>query len=105
MLTDGSAASIKNSDMTSIFMLLSDHYATEGEEAYQDEEILIEDHMPFTVGDLHAIYEHMASHDHFKPDSRAFAYDSDATVGTLEMSDLFDLLAVHYEHSSEAQNG
>lgn len=52
--------------------------------------------MPFTISDLRIIYKHMASHDHFNSDSRAFSKDSDEKAGALEMSDLFDVLSEHY---------
>lgn len=78
-------------------MTLSDYYVDIGEEAYEEDVNLADDHLPFTVGDLSRIYESMAQLDGFRTDSRAYSEDQGMQAGSLELSDLFDQLSSHYE--------
>jgi len=54
-----------------------------------DEELL-EDMLPFTVGDLKKIYNSLAEIDGWKVDSRTYSGDPSQPAGTLELSNLFE---------------
>jgi len=76
-------------ELRSMFLQLSEHYDEVGEEAWEMDEELLEDHLPFTVGDLKKIYESLAKLDGWKVDSRTYAGDPSQPAGTLELSNLF----------------
>ena len=58
-----------------MFMQLAAHYDEVGEEAWEMDEELLEDKLPFTVGDLKKIYESLAKLDGWKTDSRTYSSD------------------------------
>jgi len=77
-------------ELRSMFLQLSEHYDEAGEEAWEDGEELLEDKMPFTVGDLKKIYDSLAKLDGWKTDSRTYAGESSQPAGTVELSNLFE---------------
>jgi len=96
---------VTNADLRTMFMQLSDHYYNIGEDAYENEEEIVDDNMPFLVGDLKKIYDSLVKLDDWKGDSRTYAGDQSASVGTIEMSNLFDELAKHYGEPGNEKMG
>jgi len=96
---------VTNADLRTMFLQLSEHYYEFGEDAYEMDEDIVENSMPFTVGDLKKIYESLVQLDGWKGDTRIYSGDLDAPAGTLEMSNLFDELAKHYEKPGAEKMG
>ena len=77
-------------ELRTMFLQLAIHYDEVGEEAYEMDEELLEDMLPFTVGDLKKIYKSLAEIDGWKVDSRTYSGDPSQPAGTLELSNLFE---------------
>lgn len=77
-------------ELRTMFLQLAIHYDEVGEEAYEMDEELLEDMLPFTVGDLKKIYNSLAEIDGWKVDSRTYSGDPSQPAGTLELSNLFE---------------
>lgn len=102
---DDGEREVTNADLRTMFMQLSDHYYNIGEEAYEDEEDIVDDHMPFTVGDLKKIYDSLVKLDGWKVDNRTYSGSHAAEASTIEMSNLFDELAKHYGEPGHEKMG
>lgn len=62
---------------------------------------LADDQMPFSVGDLKAIYESLAKLDGWDINDYTFSKKLGKPAGTVELSILFDELTMHYKTSGK----